>query len=88
MISRGERGSRIGNPAISATVLSMLALRLARAAGEVSRGAGGAVATFSAPTPNGVLHYLTKNSSSLNGDVSSGDNFGSLIFIKPKPAAS
>jgi hypothetical protein len=32
--------------------------------------------------------YLLKNSSSLNGDVSSGDNFGSLIFIKPKPAAS
>ena len=48
MISRGERGSRIGNPAISATVLSMLALRLATAAGEVSRGAGGAVAMFSA----------------------------------------
>ncbi|MFZ2106950.1 MAG: hypothetical protein WAV18_16520 [Roseiarcus sp.] len=47
MISRGERGSRIGNPAISATVLSMLALRLATAAGEVSRGARGAVAMFS-----------------------------------------
>jgi hypothetical protein len=32
--------------------------------------------------------YLLKNSSSLNGDVSSGDNLGSLILIKPKPAAS
>jgi hypothetical protein len=29
-----------------------------------------------------------ENDSSLNGDVSMGDNTGSLIFIKPKPVAS
>jgi hypothetical protein len=31
---------------------------------------------------------LGRNDSSLNGDASSGDNRGSLIFIKPKPSAS
>ena len=29
-----------------------------------------------------------ENDSSLNGDVSMGDNFGSLILMKPKPVAS
>ena len=29
-----------------------------------------------------------ENDSSLNGDVSMGDNVGSLIFMKPKPVAS
>jgi hypothetical protein len=29
-----------------------------------------------------------ENDSSLNGDVSRGDNFGSLILMKPKPVAS
>ena len=48
MISRGERGSTIGYSAISATFLSMLALRPATATGEVSRGARGAVAMFPA----------------------------------------
>jgi hypothetical protein len=31
---------------------------------------------------------LPVNDSSLNGDVSMGDNRGTLIFIKPKPVAS
>jgi len=31
--------------------------------------------------------YLGRNDSSLKGDVSMGDNLGSLIAIKPKPAA-
>jgi len=32
--------------------------------------------------------YLGENDSSLKGDVSMGDNLGSLIAMKPKPAAS
>ena len=31
--------------------------------------------------------YLGENDLSLKGDVSMGDNLGSLIAIKPKPAA-
>ena len=33
-------------------------------------------------------HHLVGNVSLLNGDVSRGDNLGSLIFIKLKPVAS
>ena len=32
--------------------------------------------------------HLPKNDSSLNGDVSMGDNLGSLIYMNPKPVAS
>jgi len=32
--------------------------------------------------------YLDENDSLLKGDVSMGDNLGSLIAMKPKPAAS
>ena len=36
----------------------------------------------------GEDRHLPEKDSSLNGDVSMGDNLGSLIFIKPKPVAS
>ena len=36
-----------------------------------------------------LARYLVpENDSLLNGDVSRGDNLGSLIFMKPRPAAS
>jgi hypothetical protein len=46
------------------------------------------------PSGEGFGHEAIENSqwpendSSLNGDVSMGDNFGSLILMKPKPVAS
>ena len=36
----------------------------------------------------GKYRHFPWNDSSLNGDVSMGDNRGTLIFIKPKPVAS
>ena len=35
-----------------------------------------------------AYRHLPGNDSSLNGDVSMGDNLGTLIFMKPKPVDS